>query len=118
MGRATILIDDFDGKTLNGNTKPIHVTMGSESWDLYLSSKNAQALRKAIDPFVKTADKASAASARTRTAKTRARRGAPSAAPKRDLEAIRQWARANDIEVKGRGRIAQAVIEQYDAAHA
>ncbi|EWT06830.1 Lsr2-like protein [Intrasporangium chromatireducens Q5-1] len=118
MGRATILIDDFDGKTLNADTKPIHVTMGSESWDLYLSSKNAQALRKAIDPFVKTADTATAASTRARSAKTRARRSIATTAPKRDLESIRQWARANDVEVKDRGRIAQAVIDQYDAAHA
>lgn len=117
MGRATILIDDFDGKTLNGNVKPIHVTVGDESWDVYLSSKNANALRKAVEPFVKSADKASATS-RTRTSKSRVRRASTAAGPKHNLEEIREWARANDLEVKNRGRIAQSVIEQYEAAHA
>lgn len=112
MGRATILIDDFDGKTLNGNIKPIRVTVGNESWDVYLSAKNAQALRKAIDPFVKSADKASGT---IKTTRPRTRRPA---APKRDLETIRQWARSEGIEVKDRGRVAQSVIEQYEAAHA
>lgn len=117
MGRATILIDDFDGKTLTGNAKPIRVTVGDESWDVYLSSKNANALRKAVEPFVKAADKASATS-RTRTTRSRARRAGTSTGPRHNLEEIREWARANDIEVKNRGRIAQSVIDQYEAAHA
>lgn len=117
MGRATILIDDFDGKTLTGNAKPIRVTVGDESWDVYLSSKNANALRKAVEPFVKTADKAASTTAR-RTTKSRARRASTAAGPKHNLEEIREWARANDIEVKNRGRIAQSVIDQYEAAHA
>lgn len=117
MGRATILIDDFDGKTLNGNAKAIRVTVGDESWDVYLSAKNANALRKAVEPFVKSADKASASS-RTRTGRSRARRAGTVGGPKHNLEDIRGWARANDIEVKDRGRIAQSVIDQYEAAHA
>ncbi|PXY33558.1 hypothetical protein BAY59_10775 [Prauserella coralliicola] len=34
-----------------------------------------------------------------------------------DQGAVRAWAKANDIDVPARGRIPDAVIEQYKAAH-
>ncbi|WP_441435264.1 Lsr2 family DNA-binding protein [Arthrobacter sp. RAF14] len=37
---------------------------------------------------------------------------------KPDLDRIREWASANGYTVAQRGRIAQKVIEEYDAAQA
>lgn len=40
-----------------------------------------------------------------------------SAGPGRDWAAIREWARANGIDVPPRGRVPAAVVAKYDAAH-
>lgn len=40
-----------------------------------------------------------------------------SAGPGRDWAAIREWARANGIDVPSRGRVPAAVVAKYDAAH-
>jgi hypothetical protein len=65
-----------------------------------LRKKNATAFRKLFDRYVKAA-------ASTNGSK-----------PKRefDIAQSREWARANDVTVPARGRIRQAVVDQYKHA--
>ncbi len=59
------------------------------------------------------------ASARQKAQRTpRANLATGAAADRERLQAIREWARSQGYDVKSRGRIPQAIVEEYEAAHA
>src|SRR5579872_3238807 len=60
----------------------------------------------------------SAGSSRRRPAATGRRRGRSAARSSADVDAVREWARANGYQVSDRGRIAQAVRDAYSSANA
>ena len=84
------------------------------SYEIDLSKRNAAAFRKTLDRYVKAARRkgGTRSTARRRSAKT-----ATNGKAKRDfdLTQLREWAGANDIAVPSRGRIPQAIVEQYKA---
>jgi len=105
------LIDDLDGSDA---TETVAFGLDGTSYEIDLSKKNAAALRKAFEPYIKAA--------RTgRSTGGRRRKAAPAStarATKRDydLAQLREWAGSNGVEVPARGRIPQAVVDQYKAA--
>ena len=113
MAREVIekLVDDLDGSVA---TETVSFTLDATSYEIDLSKKNAAAFRKVFDRYVKAARRSSAAGGRRRKA-------APStngSKPKREFDIIqlREWAGANDVTVPARGRIPQAVVDQYKRA--
>jgi len=44
-------------------------------------------------------------------------KAAPVPSNREQLQAIREWAKAEGYEVSGRGRISRAIQEAFDAAH-
>lgn len=71
-----------------------------------LSKKNASAFEMALAPYID-------AGRRVRGAATHG--GRTAGGPTADLNAIREWARANGHTVSNRGRIATSIIEAYNA---
>lgn len=106
MARRIIhqLVDDLDGTELgDGEGETIRFGLDGKSFEIDLSAEHAQQLRDAIAPFMDAAR----------------RQGGPAAAPRRgarrDVDAIRVWARANGYTVSDRGRIPLEVERAYAA---
>jgi Lsr2 len=79
--------------------------------EIDLSPKNAEALRKALEPYVSAARRASGSVARR---PGRSGRRAATAGP--DSTAVREWAKAQGIEVKDRGRVPAELVVKFKEA--
>ncbi|MTE23407.1 Lsr2 family protein [Microbacterium sp. ZXX196] len=107
------LVDDIDGTVLEpGEGETILFSLDGKSYEIDVSAENAQAVRDAFEPFVSSARRISGA-----TAAPKARGARSSGGSGRDLAAVREWARANGHTVSDRGRVPEAVLQAYDAAH-
>jgi hypothetical protein len=102
------LIDDLDGGKAEGTVR--FGWYGTE-YELDLSKRNRSAMEKAVKPYLDAA-RTVRKTRPTRKAAGRSR----SSAGKRDLGAVRDWARSNGFEVSERGRISSVVIQAYEAA--
>jgi nucleoid-associated protein Lsr2 len=113
MAREVIekLVDDLDGGEA---TETVSFALDGASFEIDLSKKNAAAFRKTFDRYVKAGRPSSSASGRRRKAAV-STNGSKS---KRnfDIARLREWASANDVPVPARGRIPQAVVDQYKQA--
>lgn len=106
----TRLIDDLDGSDAQ---RTVTFAWDGRTYEVDLSKKNAAALERVFKPYL-----AAARSVRPVTARSSTRSaGRPgTGARRRDLQAIRDWARAQGHEVSDRGRVPTAVVEAYEAA--
>lgn len=107
MARNTIveILDDLDGSK---NAQEITFSFQGVDYTIDLAKKNLAAFEKAIAPYLEAASKVS----KTRSGGKRA----PSKSTA-DRAAIREWAKTVGLAVSERGRIAQGVIDQYNAAN-
>ena len=115
MAREVIekLVDDIDGGVAD---ETVQFGLDGATYEIDLSKKNAAALRKALAPYLATGRKSSSVrSTRSRTA-TPTKAASGKRARDYDIVQLREWADANDVAVPSRGRIPQAVLEQYRAA--
>lgn len=112
MAREVIekLIDDLDGSDA---TETVTFALDGTTYEIDLNKKNAAALRKALDQYVRAARTGRSASGRRKAAPASTRRRAQR---DYDIAQLRKWAGSNGVEVPARGRIPQAVVEQYKAA--
>ncbi|HWI33153.1 MAG TPA: histone-like nucleoid-structuring protein Lsr2, partial [Lapillicoccus sp.] len=78
-----------------------------------LSDKNAGKLRDEFASWIGHARR----SGGRRTTGRRSSGSSSSASSRRDLSAVRAWARSNGHQVSDRGRVSAAVQEAYDKAH-
>jgi hypothetical protein len=107
-----VLIDDIDGSEA---TETVEFGLDGVNYTIDLSAENAQALRDALAPYLGHATKAT----RRRAARAGATRAAaPARSRAGSTAAIREWARSQGMEISDRGRIPNAVREQYEAATA
>ena len=104
-----ILVDDLDGGEAE---ESVTFSLDGVSYEIDLSSENAEALREAIAPWVGHARRVSGRAGRGRGP------GRPrAAAAKTDLADVRNWARENGYQVSDRGRVSQEVMTAYEGAH-
>jgi hypothetical protein len=99
------LEDDLDGVPAD---ETVRFGLGGTDYEIDLSTKNADAFRRQLAPFIEHARRTgpgAAAPALGRTASSRERSAH-----------IRAWAKDQGITVSERGRIPASVAEQYDAA--
>jgi hypothetical protein len=100
------LVDDLDGGKAD---ETVQFAFEGRSYEIDLSTANAERLRASLRPFVAAARKARPSGYRAagrRTLRSRARSAQ-----------IRAWARTRGIELSERGRLPASVVERYDAAH-
>ncbi len=109
--RVQIVLED----DLDGGAAAETVTFGLDgvSYEIDLSDKNAGKLRDEFASWIGHARR----SGGRRTTGRRAAGGSSSSSSRRDLSAVRAWARANGHQVSDRGRVSAAVQEAYDKAH-
>jgi hypothetical protein len=99
------LVDDLSGSRAD---ETVSFGLDGKSYEIDLSSKNADKLRGALADYVAAARKAGGA-----------RRGAAAPAARRPVvdreqnQAIREWARGKGMKVNDRGRIPSEVADAY-----
>ncbi|SPX87825.1 histone-like nucleoid-structuring protein Lsr2 [Mycobacteroides abscessus] len=105
------LVDDVDGEAAADES--VEFGLDGVTYEIDLSSKNAEKLRKQLSTWVEHARKVSG----------RSRRGGLGSGRKRpsiDREqsaAIREWAGKNGHAISSRGRIPAEVIDAFNAAN-
>lgn len=111
VAKTTIveITDDLDGSK---DAVEVSFAFQGTEYTIDLGKKNAAAFEKALKPYIDAATRVPA-----RRAPSTRRRTGKSSASGPDLADVRSWAKENGVEVSGRGRVPQNVIDQYLAAH-
>ena len=103
----TLFIDDLDGGEAEGT---VRFGLDGTEYEIDLSAENAQALRDALARYVKAARRAGSSTRRP----ARGRRRAP--ADGLNTTEVREWAKAQGIDVKDRGRVPAELVVKFKAA--
>ncbi|HYB86704.1 MAG TPA: Lsr2 family protein [Streptosporangiaceae bacterium] len=98
------LEDDLEGGAAD---ETVRFGLDGTDYEIDLSTKNANAFRRKLAPFIDHA---------RRTGRGPRRRPGRSAASRERSGGIRAWAKEQGIAVSDRGRIPASVVEQYEAA--
>jgi hypothetical protein len=103
----TLLIDDLDGSAAEGT---VRFGLDGTGYEIDLNAGHARELRDALARYVDAARRVSGSARRPARG---GRRG-----PTGDLKAVevREWARAQGIEVKDRGQVPADLIVKFMAA--
>src|SRR5882757_2089679 len=104
----TLLTDDLDGGEAD---RTVEFGLDGVNYTIDLSEKNAGKLRKALDPYLTVASRASRASAHGRLSSRTV--AAPARSNRDQNQAIREWATKNGYEVSERGRIPGSIVEAF-----
>jgi hypothetical protein len=111
MAQKTVveLLDDIDGQPAD---ETLAFSLDGITYEIDLSSENADTLRKALSPYLDRARKARAAS----TGRARRSGHGPRTVLNRERSAdIRAWAKQHGIEISDRGRIPAGIVDAYEA---
>lgn len=103
---SVTLVDDTDGSDAD---ETVSFALDGVSYEIDLSAGNADKLRNSLATWIGFA---------TRSGGRKAARPAGKSSGRRDVSAVREWARANGYAVSERGRIAADVQAAYDKAGA
>ena len=103
----TLFIDDLDGSEAEGT---VRFGLDGAEYEIDLNAEHTQALRDALERYVHAARRAGGGARRP----TRAgRRGSASGV---DSTEVREWAKAQGIDVKDRGRVPAELVVKFKAA--
>ena len=105
---VTELTDDTNGKPAD---ETVTFGLDGREYEIDLTSKNAAALRKAFDVYVKNGRRISG-----RRPRNSGGSGSSRSRSEVDTKAVRQWAGENGYELSSRGRIPANVVEAYQSA--
>jgi hypothetical protein len=103
------LLDDIDGGKADETLK---FALDGTNYEIDLSSKHADKLRKSLEKFVLAARRVGRGPV---AATGRPRAGTSARSDRVQNQAIRDWAKRRGIELNERGRIPRTIIEQYEA---
>ena len=103
------LVDDLDKSTPADET--VSFSLDGVSYEIDLTSDNAAKLRDDLAVWIGHAE-------RTGGRRSTGRSTAGKASGRKDVGAIRAWARENGHTVNDRGRISAEIQAAYDKAHA
>ena len=111
------LIDDLDGKPIDtGLGRQVTFSYQGVDYRIDLRPANADKIEAAFAPYIKSAEKVSAAG-KARTSTSTVAKASGSGRSAEQLQAIREWAGKNGFDVSPRGRIKADVVDAFDAAH-
>lgn len=111
MARKIIetISDDIDGTE---GAETISFSLDGTAYEIDLAERNANKLYDALKPYREAGRKVGASRAPS-ASKPRSK----ASRSKDELAAIRAWATYAGKEVSERGRIPQAILDEFDAAH-
>lgn len=104
-----LLVDDIDNTDAD---ETVTFALDGVSYEIDLNNANAAKLRDALAPWVGHARRSGG-----RKSTGRSSGSGGGGARRKDVSAVREWARENGHEVSERGRIPAAVQEAYDKAN-
>jgi len=102
-----LFVDDLDGSQAEGT---VRFGLDGTEYEIDLNAEHAQALRDALAPYVKAARRAAGGTRRA------ARGGRKARADGVDSTEVREWAKAQGIEVKDRGRVPAKLVVKFKTA--
>jgi nucleoid-associated protein Lsr2 len=102
----TLFIDDLDGSEAEGT---IRFGLDGTEYEIDLNAEHAQALRDVLARYVHAARGAGGA-------RRPARGGRRASAGGVDSTEVREWAKAQGIDVKDRGRVPAELVVKFKAA--
>jgi Lsr2 len=103
----TLFIDDIDGSAAEGT---VRFALDGTEYEIDLNTKHADALRKALAKYVDAARRTTGGVRRA------ARSGRRASASGVNTTEVREWAKAQGIEVKDRGRVPAELVVRFRAA--
>ena len=103
----TLLIDDLDGSAAEGT---VRFGLDGTEYEIDLNAEHAQQLRDTLAAYVRAGRRVSGGSRRP------ARGGRRGAASRPNTTEVREWAKAQGIEVKDRGRAPAELVVKFKAA--
>jgi hypothetical protein len=101
----TLFIDDLDGSEAEGT---VRFGLDGTEYEIDLNAEHAQALRDALARYVQAARRAGG--------RRPGRSGRRARADGVDSTEVREWAKAQGIEVKDRGRVPAELVARFKAA--
>ena len=103
----TLFVDDLDGSEAEDT---IRFALDGASYEIDLSAAHAGELRSMLAPYTRAGRKVTSAGRRT------TRNQGKAAANGFSTNEIRDWAKANGMEIKDRGRVPADVVTKFRAA--
>ena len=103
----TLFIDDIDGSDAEGT---VRFALDGAEYEIDLNANHAAALRRALARYIDAARRSTGAARRP------ARSGRRASASGGNTTEVREWAKAQGIEVKDRGRVPAELVARYKAA--
>jgi hypothetical protein len=101
----TLFIDDLDGSAADGT---VRFGLDGTEYEIDLNTEHAQAIRDALARYVSAARRVGS------NARRPARNGRKALASGMNPE-VREWAKAQGIEVKDRGRVPAELVVKFKA---
>lgn len=110
----TRLVDDLDGSSAD---QTVEFSFNGTSYEIDLTEKHTDQMRKALQPWLDKARRQGRVRGRRPAQARRPRTVEPTPTEKRATnEEIRAWAKENGLKIAEKGRIPNAIIEQYKSA--
>jgi hypothetical protein len=103
----TLFIDDLDGTPAEGT---VRFGLDGTEYEIDLNEAHGKALRDALARYVSAARRANGTARRAARTVRRASASAP------NTTEVREWAKAQGIEVKDRGRVPAELVVKFKAA--
>jgi hypothetical protein len=104
-----LFIDNLDGSGAEGT---VRFGLDGSEYEIDLNAEHAQALRDVLARYISAARRAEDSARRP------ARRGRRASASGPDRTEVREWAKAQGIEMKDRGRVPAELVVKFQAAAA
>lgn len=106
-----IHLDDLDGSIMD-QENTVRFAIDGTDFEIDLKGENEDELRKVLAPFI-----TKARAVRHQTGRRARGTGTTRSISREKSGQIRQWAKSNGLPVSERGRIAQTVVDKYEAAN-
>ena len=103
----TLFIDDIDSSAAEGT---VRFGLEGAEYEIDLNAKHAQQLRDALAAYIKAGRRVSGGPRRPARG---GRRGSPSGL---NTTEVREWAKAQGIDVKDRGRVPAELVVKFKTA--
>ena len=103
----TLFIDDLDGSEAEGT---IRFGLDGTEYEIDLNAEHAQQLRDALAAYIRAGRRVNGGSRRP------ARSGRRGPASELNTTEVREWAKAQGIEVKDRGRVPAELVVKFKTA--
>lgn len=103
----TVFIDDLDGTEADGT---VRFSLDGTEYEIDLNADHTQQLREALAPYVGAGRRVSGSTRRPARSGRRPQASGP------NTTEVREWAKAQGIDVKDRGRIPAELIVKFRAA--